>query len=258
MVLPDSSILTNIRFTGNARPGNGLFEKKYIGIRSMENRLYSDEELERLPRIDPTHCHAAEWKLRRRSSEKLIRYLSAKGKHLMILEVGCGNGWFSHALAGIPGARVTGMDINFTELQQAARVFNDDARLHFIYGDIFTGIPAEAAYDVILFAASIQYFQSLRETLSHCLQHLHRSGEVHLLDSHFYKAGEAAAAKKRTLDYFSAMGYPEMAEYYFHHDIRELDAFQARTHYNPGTTVNRLMHQKNPFHWVSIKNDTYP
>src|SRR5450755_3134227 len=114
MGLPDSSILTNIQVPGRTTPADFLFEKKYITTRGLENRLYSDDELLRLPDIESEHTHYKEWQLRKKSSQRLMRYLAARKKALDILEIGCGNGWLSHQLAEIPGSRVTGLDINFT------------------------------------------------------------------------------------------------------------------------------------------------
>ncbi|WP_431210720.1 methyltransferase domain-containing protein [Puia sp. P3] len=57
------------------------------------------------------------------------------------------------------------MDINFTELQQAARVFSNDPNLRFIHGDIDSGSLGERQFDCIVFAASIQYFPSLKKVL---------------------------------------------------------------------------------------------
>src|SRR5258708_7832527 len=163
MGLPDSSILTNIQVPGYAKACDALFEKKYIFIRSMENRLYTDEELSKLPDIPPGHTHYKEWQIRKRSGRRLQCYLAAKKKDLEILEIGCGNGWLSHLLAEVPGTKVTGLDINFTELQQAARVFNDDPNLVFIHGDLRSGILCDRSFDCIVFAASLQYFPSLKK-----------------------------------------------------------------------------------------------
>jgi ubiquinone/menaquinone biosynthesis C-methylase UbiE len=253
MTLPDSSILTNIRFPGNEDPGNSLFEKKYISIRCMENRLYSDEEVAVLPVISPQHPHFAEWEIRRRSSQRLIQYLGGRKKWMNILEVGCGNGWLAHGLAGIPGAEVTGLDINFTELQQAARVFNDNDHLRFIYGDISSGMLQDKRFDVIVFAASIQYFPSLTEICCKCLKLLKPGGEIHLIDSPFYETGEMDAARERSFRYYDSLGYPEMSEYYFHHGIQELRVFNHRVRQNPNSLFNRLKQGGNRFYWVSIQ-----
>ncbi len=255
MHLPDSSILTNIHFPGNAKAGNLLFEKKYITVRSIENRLYTDEEVEHLPDIAPDHTHYQEWMSRKKSGRRLVNYLTAKKKRLNILEAGCGNGWLAHLLAGIPGAEGTGLDINFTELQQAARVFNENTHLRFIYGDVCSGILRDLKFDIIVFAASAQYFHSLRKILNVCLRQLKPGGEIHIIDTHFYKSSEIPAAKKRTIDYYTSLGYPEMSDYYFHHDINELHAFNHTVLHNPFSVMNRFLNNRDPFHWVYIKND---
>src|SRR5271157_59561 len=99
------------------------FEDLYIGVRQQEKRLYTDEQLKNLPDIDSLHIYCNEWKIRKRSGERLIAYLGRKRRNLRILEVGCGNGWLSAKMAAIPKARVTGLDINQVEIAQANRVF---------------------------------------------------------------------------------------------------------------------------------------
>ncbi len=253
MNLPDSSILTNIQFPGNAKPATNLFEKKYISIRCLENRLYNDDEVEQLPEIARTHTHYKEWLIRKKSSARLINYLSSKKKRLRILEVGCGNGWLAHSLSAIPGSEVTGLDVNFTELQQAARVFNEDKHLNFIYGDIYENVLNNLKFDIIVFAASIQYFQPLRKILTICLKHLSPGGEIHIIGSHFYKKSEIIFAKKRTLEYFTSLGYPEMSDYYFHHAVSELKLFNHFILYNPNSVVNKFLKSTDPFYWVTVK-----
>ena len=255
MNLPDSSILTNIAFSGNTQSDNILFEKKYITIRCIENRLYSDEDVEHLPEIAHDHTHYLEWMARKRSSRRLVSYLSAKKKKLSILEAGCGNGWLAHMLSRIPGSQVAGLDINFTELQQAARVFNEEKDLRFIYGDINTGILNDLKFDIIVFAASIQYFRSLNKALQVCFQQLKPGGEIHIMDTHLYKSNQIADARKRSHDYYTSLGYPEMSEYYYHHDIEELNAFSHSILHNPFSVVNRVLNNKDPFHWICIKNE---
>src|SRR5258708_4522573 len=94
-----------------------------------------------------------------RSSERLITYLEKKHKPLRILEVGCGNGWLSAKLSNIPNTRVTGLDINQVEIEQAQRVFKID-NLDFIYDSFNESTFENENFDVIIFAASLQYFPS--------------------------------------------------------------------------------------------------
>jgi ubiquinone/menaquinone biosynthesis C-methylase UbiE len=254
MDLPDSSILTNIRVQGHTRLGDILFEKKYITTRSLENRLCTDNELLKLPDMPEDHPHYREWQIRKRSGRRLARYLSAMKRPLDILEIGCGNGWLSHQLAEIPGTKVTGLDINFTELQQAARVFNDDPNLTFIQGDIRSGILADQQFDFIVFADSIQYFPSLKKIIHLTLSYLKYGGEIHIMDTRFYKPAEVEIAKRQTLAYYTSLGYPEMADFHFHHNSHDLRSFHYTLLYNPKAFGNRLLGKKDEFDWVCIKN----
>jgi ubiquinone/menaquinone biosynthesis C-methylase UbiE len=254
MYLPDSSILTNIQVQGHTRLREILFEKKYIQIRTLESRLYTDEELTQLPDIGAAHPHYKEWQLRKRTARRLVHYLSARKKTLEILEVGCGNGWLTHQLAEIPGTRVTGLDINFTELQQAARVFSNDPNLRFIHGDMRSGILEGRRFDYIIFAATIEHFPSLKKILHLSLSFLKNGGEVHIVDSHFCRPEEVKLEERRTLAYYASFGYPEMADYYYHHILDDLRSFHSTILYNPKAMRNRFLRIKNPHPWVRIKN----
>lgn len=253
MSLPDSSILTNIQVSGPSRPLDALFEKKYITTRSLENRLYSDEEVIKLPQIAPTHTHYKEWQCRRRSARRLLRYLAGKRRSLEVLDIGCGNGWLSHLVAEIPDTQVTGLDINFTELQQAARVFNDDPNLSFIHGDL-RSMGLEMQFDVILFAASVEYFSSLKKIIHKGLAYLKPGGELHIMDTRFYRHGEVRAARMRSLAYYTSLGYPEMADFFFHHCSRDLRSFHHKLLYNPNSFTARLLGNGGDLPWIRITN----
>lgn len=255
MYLPDSSILTNIQVQGHTQLREILFEKIYIQVRSLESRLYTDEELTHLPDIFPAHPRYREWQLRKESARRLLRYISRKKVNPDILEVGCGNGWLTHQLADIPGTRVTGVDINFTELQQAARVFSNDPNLRFIHGDIRSGLLEDRRFDYILFAATLEHFPSAKKVLHLCLTHLKRGGEIHLIDTPFCKPEEVKFEERRTLAYYTSFGYPEMADYYFHHTLDDLRSFRHTLLYNPRDLRNRFLKNKNQYPWVRITNN---
>lgn len=254
MYLPDSSLLTNITVQGHPRLGDILFEKKYITIRDLENRLYADDELIKLPDLPMEHPHFKEWQARKRIVNRLYRYLAGRHRALDILEVGCGNGWLSRQMAEIPGAKVIGLDINFTELQQAARVFSDDPNLSFVHGDIRTGMLDGRRFDSIIFAASIEYFPSLKKIMHTCMTYLKPGGEIHLIDTRFYKPAELERAKKTTLAYYSSFGYPEMADYHYHYSLQDLKSFYYTILHNPYAIRNRFVKNKNANHWICIRN----
>jgi ubiquinone/menaquinone biosynthesis C-methylase UbiE len=233
---------------------DNLFEQYYIELRQKEQRIYSDEELLQLPLIAKNHPHYNEWQVRRRSCNRLVHHLQKKQPLQKILEIGCGNGWLSHQLAGIPGSKVIGMDINFTELQQAARVFSHISNLQFMYCSINSEILEQMEFDCIVLAACVQYFPSLPDTISYLLGRLKVKGEIHILDSPLYKPGEIAEAKQRTTDYYRDLGFPEMGNYYFHHLVTGLASFNYEMLYQPSSLQHYLLQHKNPFPWLCIKH----
>jgi len=206
-----------------------------------------------LPDIWDSHPHFKEWMIRKKSCQRLMHYLQAKGGKLDVLEIGCGNGWLSNHLSRLRNCHVIGSDINFMELQQAARVFTRKTRLKFIYGDIRSGMLNEWKFDVIVFAASVQYFPSLMEILNVSLSRLKPDGEIHILDSPLYNTAQLAAAQERSKAYYALLGIPEMTRFYFHHPISTLASFHHKILGNPRSIKNRLF-GKNPFPWIAVKN----
>jgi len=231
---------------------NPTFEDLYIDVRRREKRVLTDCQVMFLPDIDAAHIHYHEWKIRKRSSQKLVAYLEKKNKPLKILEVGCGNGWLSSKLAAIPNTLVTGLDVNEIEIAQAKRIFKKD-NLEFAWDSFDPVRYTQREFDIVVFAASIQYFESLKTILRDTLSCLSPNGEIHILDSHFYKPGKVVDALKRTADYYSEIGYPEMAGYYFHHTLDELRGFNYKILCDPGHIINR-MNKRTPFYWVMVKH----
>ena len=232
------------------------FESIYIRLRQKEGRIYSNKELIQLPLIYRTHPLYKEWKIRNQSCKRLINHLGKKNKSLDILEVGCGNGWLSARLAAHTKGNVTGIDINSQELKQAQDVFKHISNLRFVHGDIRNEIPGDKKFNSIIFAASIQYFPSLNEIIDCALQRVLPMGEIHILDSHFYKAHEIEEAKQRSLNHFRGVGYPDMAKLYYHHCITDLEKYNYNIIYNPHSFANKLMGKKNPFYHICITKNT--
>ena len=231
------------------------FEEQYVALRKIEQRLYTDEQVKRLPDIDRLHAHYSEWQLRKSSCDKLIEYLRSKNTSLVILEVGCGNGWLCHQLSTIERASITGIDVNNTEVEQAKRVFAHLTNVEFFHADISEQKIRLSQFDVIIFAASIQYFRSLKEILPCALSLLKPAGEIHILDSHFYKFSELKGAIHRSEEYFHSIGFPGMKEHYFHHCLDELTNYHYKVLYDPNA-FSVFMKKKNPFPWVCIKNES--
>jgi 2-polyprenyl-3-methyl-5-hydroxy-6-metoxy-1,4-benzoquinol methylase len=228
------------------------FEDLYLTVRNKEGRFYTDEEVAALPDIYSIHPYYHEWEMRKRSSNRLVTYLQKKNKPLSILEIGCGNGWLSAKLAGLKDALVTGIDANQPEIEQARRVFNSTS-VRFIYGNFNAEtFGKHLKFDVILFAASFQYFPSAKAILQEAMQLLNPDGEVHIIDTHFYTAETAKSSASRSKNYYSNMGVAEMASHYFHHSLVGLEGFNHKVLFDPNNMINRIT-KKDVFYWVMIK-----
>ncbi|HTR29097.1 MAG TPA: class I SAM-dependent methyltransferase [Puia sp.] len=184
------------------------------------HNLYTDREVAQLPYLMTGHPRRREWEGRIASANRLARYLSIHKKAAGILEIGCGNGWLSHRLADVPGSRVIGLDPNLGELRQAARVFRKQRNLKFIYGEFFSDVLKELSFDIIVVAATLQYFPSLPELIRNALTYLRPHGELHLLDSPLLRS--------------------------------DLKPFHHRFYYDPSAIWNRFWRNDTRHPWVCI------
>ena len=232
----------------------GAFEQAYIQLREREGRLYKDEEVAKLPVTTRDHCYHHEWLIRERSLKKLVAYIRRKGDELSILEVGCGNGWLSAQLAAVTKSKVTGIDVNGAELDQAKRVFHHIPNLEFLQCGLNSEPLQDKNFDMILFAASIQYFSSLKRIIKAASAYLTLQGEIYIMDSVFYKQHEIAAAKQRTAEHFANTGCEEMASFYFHHSMEDLKKYNHIILHDPSFVLNRFSLHKNPFYHIVIRN----
>lgn len=228
------------------------FADAYIAMRKSEQRIYTEAEIKILPDISTNHPHYREWQMRKQSLRRLMNYLQAKSTTLNILEIGCGNGWLASKLANITLGKVVGIDINHFELQQAEKLFKDRENLQFMDGDLRYGLPLNLKFDIIVFAASIQYFPSVSEIIKAAFQYIAPGGEVHILDTPFYAQTELLSARQRSIEYYRKLGFEQMSSWYFHHSLDDLSPFNYRILYNPTSWINKLTSPRNPFCWVCV------
>lgn len=227
----------------------------YLQVREKEGRLYSDEVVARLPLVSNGHPLANEWRARSASASRLTRYLARQAKQLTILDLGCGNGWLANLLFKA-GHQVVGVDQNLYELKQAARVFSSNPKVTYLDADIFLAPFASETFDVILLASSIQYFPDLPALLNTLFQYLKPQGEIHIIDSPLYTSEEIPSAMQRSGQYYASLGFPEMAEQYFHHCVADLSPFDPQWLYRPGLRSLRqrlLRSVDSPFPWLVIR-----
>jgi ubiquinone/menaquinone biosynthesis C-methylase UbiE len=232
---------------------NDVFAETYITLRKKEERIYTDTEVLKLPDIDASHVHYKEWLIRKQSAKKLLSYLNIKASKKSILEVGCGNGWLTNRLAGVTSGDVVGIDINKLEIDQAVRLFKDKYNLRFINTEITSIEFLNRKFDAIIFAASIQYFESLKNILTIASSRLAEKGEIHIIDTKFYSIQDAVLAQQRSDTYYSSLGLPQMSGQYFHHTLEEFKGFNYKILFNPDSLLHKLSFYKNPFYWIVIK-----
>lgn len=231
----------------------GKHEEVYIRIREKEGHLINDSQVLALPNQAPAPEFHRLWVMRKQSALAVCTQL-AKTSNPTILELGCGNGWFSHMLSAIPGCLVIGMDMNRTELGQAARLFPKD-NLAFAFGDIERDPLLPEMFDFVVLNAAIQYFSDTPGLLHMIRKLLKKNGEIHILDSAFHRtkaAQEKARASSR--EYFAQMGEPDMIHHFHHPHWSDIESFHPKIrHFNRNLLKKLFRIPQNPMPWVVIE-----
>jgi ubiquinone/menaquinone biosynthesis C-methylase UbiE len=233
-------------------------EQLYLDVRKREGRLYSDEIIKALPELDSVHPLYDEWLIRKKSMQRFLSFLKKNKSPLEILDLGCGNGWIANRLAQMHNCSVYAVDLNRLELEQGARVFPETTSLHFVYGNIFDKIFPEDSFDIILMASSVQYFSDIHKLIRRALGLLKENGKIHIIDSPFYTEKSVIAARQRTIDYYQELGYPEMANHYYHHKWTDIGRVDYKINYDPESNFHRfqrgvLKRTISPFPWIIIQ-----
>jgi SAM-dependent methyltransferase len=231
------------------------FEEMYLAVRKKEGRLYDAEQVRRLPHVPKSDALYRQWIARKAGADRFVAYLREKGKTGQLLEVGCGNGWFSNYLVQrLNGLKVTAQDINAHELGLGKQAF-PHARITWTTEDLFS---LQAPYNLVVFNSSVQYFPDLKKLIQKAGSLLLPGGEIHILDSPFYRSEEERkAARGRTVEYYERLGYPGLAGFYTPHLYAELEGLKYEILYAPPASRNLLQKimgiRPNPFPWICIR-----
>lgn len=232
------------------------FEDLYLQVRSNEKRTLDDSIVQRLPyATKKMSVHSKEWKARARSFERMRKYFLSRQRRLNLMDLGCGNGWTAARLAENGLLNISAVDINRTELEQAARVFQRP-NLGFYFGNIFEDIFPAASFDVILLNACAQYFKHLRGLIDRLFYFLEDHGEIHIIDTPFYTRETVESARQRTEAYYRSMGAEEMTAFYHHHTLESLSPYtiEILSHKNFFARLYASMMGDVPsnFYWIKI------
>lgn len=239
-----------------SEPTENQFEEEYIKLRTLENKLLTDEQVKQLPYLQ-NNPKSKEWEVRQQSTKMFLEYINGKAFNTVV-EVGCGNGWFANLLAKQnPEFNVWGIDVNVKELDQAARVFKHTKNLRFAHWDIFEPHESAPKPGLIILNESVQYFENLNKLLKRLFKVVKAYGEIHIIDSPFYTEEEAVKAKQRTIEYYSANNAENLIPFYHHHVLEDAARnFTIVKMYNPksfGVRIKNVLGKKqNPFPWLKI------
>lgn len=244
----------NFRYEGGVFLQAGFqpddFEREYISLRRDEGRLID-------PSKDLCRAHpvlSKEWKVRIRSAKRFIGFLRNRSTK-NVLEVGCGNGWLVRMIHSDLQIDCCGVERNRTEIMAAVQVESPEPQLTFAVGNILSPMFPENCVDIILLAASIQYFQDLPGLIASLRKYLLPNGEIHILDSPLYNGDEIEAARKRSFAYFTGIRHPEMAKYYFHHSWESLAGINTTVLHDPDAWQQKILRSvtaASPFPWIRI------
>jgi ubiquinone/menaquinone biosynthesis C-methylase UbiE len=235
---------------------NSSIEGMYHALRGKEGWIYPDTIVEQLPIIDKSDPHSAQWKVRKNSFYRFVQYLITQHPGSAILDVGCGSGWMANGLA-TKGFHVCAVDLNYPELQQAARVFRETTNAIWLYGNVLSGVLPADSIDYVVMASSLQYFVDISQLMKSLFQIVRNAGEIHIIDTPFYSASEKDKAAQRSTTYFASIGYPNFADHYFHRTYEDLRNYSFRVLYHPKRMMNKARNifgdGGSPFPWIVIQ-----
>jgi ubiquinone/menaquinone biosynthesis C-methylase UbiE len=125
--------------------------------------------------------------------------------------------------------------------------------LSWVVTDIFCPPFSNRLFDVVVIASAIQYFKDLAHLLQAIIPLLTTGGEIHILDSPLYSAGELPAARDRSRRYYEELGYPEMASYYHHHTLTSIAPHNPQWLYVPQSGNRSNSFKDSPFPWICLR-----
>jgi SAM-dependent methyltransferase len=179
------------------------FLSDYGTVRRAEGRGSADADYYRtLPYAD-----SAQWRIRAKTFEYFRNRLlpAAKSK---VLDLGSGNGWFSHKLSGL-GHEPVSVDI-FTDALDGLEAALRYSKVTLVEAE-FDRLPfAGAQFDLAVFNASLHYSPDYQRTLAEVRRCVRPTGRIFILDSPLYKArehGELMQAERRA-QFQQMYGFP--------------------------------------------------
>lgn len=180
-----------------SRAHHGAFVAEYERIREAEGRGSEHAAFYLgLPYRDASGMDPAQWRIRARSHDYLLRHLLEGGRvraPRTVLDLGAGNGWMSYRLA-LAGHRPCAVDLvtNDSDGMGAARHYL--ARLPALFPRFqasFDRLPfGDAQFDAAVFNASFHYSEDAEAVLREALRCVRPEGLVVISDTPWYAREE--------------------------------------------------------------------
>jgi SAM-dependent methyltransferase len=184
-------------------PGAAKFLARYQAVRQNEGWGAEDGGYYRaLPFEDRSGRHRSIWRIRaltyRLFERKVLQPLEAARQDMRVLDLGAGNGWLSHRLAG-RGHEVAAVDLNLDPRDGLG------AHVHYPPEASFAAIEAsfdhlpwpDQTADLAIFNGSLHYSTHYGTSVREALRVLAPGGQLAILDSPFYRRDESGEAMLR-------------------------------------------------------------
>jgi 2-polyprenyl-3-methyl-5-hydroxy-6-metoxy-1,4-benzoquinol methylase len=140
--------------------------------------------------------------------------------HSHVLDLGCGYGAVANAIALNSDSKVLGIDMNKDSIAQAKQLYQDP-RLKFVLGNVFSDIPDEESFDVIVLSSVLEHLENRPDFLKSLIQRFHPAKfliRVPTFEQHYFKA------LKRELGLFAFVDATHVLEYspeVIHEEMRQ-------------------------------------
>lgn len=187
-------------------PALDRFRRAYGAHRATEGRDYSGADLLALPYLTSGPL-ARQWSVRARTFDAFMSHVvgpaaRSRARPLRVLDLGAGNGWLSHRLAG-KGHTCLAVDIRDDAVDGlgVAQCFPPGAMFQTLLAS-FDALPLPPDYaDIAVFNAALHYATDLEATLAEAIRVVQPGGAIVILDTPFYaheEAGFAMVSEKHT------------------------------------------------------------
>ncbi len=235
-----------------AHPLNEALLKAIRLWRKKDNRLWSDVEAEELPKTFFYNLHQAEWKEKSSLAQSLLSYFHHPDRlQSSILEVGCGCGWLSAALAKNHDGPVNGLDIDGVSINQAKKLFQAK-NLRFVEANFFDPAMPQASFDQLIVMDALMWFPSIPQVIDQAIKYLRPGGEIHFLHHAFLPEKQLASAREKLQGYFQEKQMEAAFDQVHLHSQQELAAYPFERMIRP-SWWGGLMRPQQESPWLRLK-----